>query len=927
MKPAIGDKVTTYLGRPATIVDTDGNGRYKTASGLWWTWDGKAKALQEAEAPTEAPGSAGEGYTACVARLLPDLAALPNWVAYKMAPSRKRPGKTDKKPVNPHTGKLAKADDSATWAAFDQAAAFLARRPHLDGLGFQLGESPDAKSGIVGVDLDNCIDAGGNLAPWAAEIVARLDSYTEVSPSGKGIRIFCRGKLPAGGRKKGDIEMYDYGRFLTVTGNAHGAPRPIRESTAELAAVHAAVFGEPAASRNGSRPAAPVAPTNLDDVELLEKACNASNGDRFDRLWRGSTDGHGGDHSAADQALCNHLAFWTGNDAARIDQLFRQSGLMRPKWDERHSSDGRTYGQMTIDKAIQSTAEVYSARTAGPAFGANGASSSTATATGLQGAPATAAEENGPGPRFAVGQLVNVVIGGLLQNAAPCLVMEVHPQAAGEYGYTVAWPGEEQAVTYQESNLEPADEGPAAGANGARSATPQASAEKHLMHYTPDDGGMLDDWLEHDGGEWLFAAGFEQWHRWKGTHWEPYTDYAVKAQIQKRLDRRNQQARATRKAAPDEDARKLWQGYIAATKRSKARIASVEAMARNELFIDADQLDSAALLNLENGTLDLGAWPFRPLPHDRKHLLTYCLPYAYDPAATAPNWTFALSRLAPEIAAFLQEFAGYALTPETSLELALWLVGGPGGGKSTYVHGLQTMLGPKAGLLGLADIERSRFALADLPGKTLVVSTEQPGAYMASTHILNAIISGEPITVDMKFRDPVVITPRAKIAWAMNDFPRVSDANNGIFRRVKVVNFPAIPEAERRPELKEAISHEGAGILNWALEGLRRLRDRGRFDVPAAVIAATKSFIEQNDIPANFVEECCYTGQDANGDDYTTQSGDLYSAYRQWALDTGHKPQSATSIAREWERLGFERYRANGRTFWRGVGLRNTLIP
>lgn len=212
----IGDRVTTYLGGAATIADTDGTGRYKSTTGLWWTWDGEA--LQEVDEPTE------ERYTARVARLLPELVALPHWVAYKLVPSRKRPGKTDKLPYNPHADDLpdaddlAKSDDSTTWGTFEQAAAFLARHPELNGLGFELGEGPEAKSGFVGVDLDNCIDEAGNMAPWAAAIVDRLESYTEVSPSGKGLRIFCRGELPEGGRKKGDIEMYDCGRFLTVTG-------------------------------------------------------------------------------------------------------------------------------------------------------------------------------------------------------------------------------------------------------------------------------------------------------------------------------------------------------------------------------------------------------------------------------------------------------------------------------------------------------------------------------------------------------------------------------------------------------------------------------------------------------------------------------------------------------------------------------------
>lgn len=439
-----------------------------------------------------------------------------------------------------------------------------------------------------------------------------------------------------------------------------------------------------------------------------------------------------------------------------------------------------------------------------------------------------------------------------------------------------------------------------------------------VFDFRPEDGGILDAWLTLHGGRWLFAAGFEQWFSWAGTHWREDHGYALLAEIQRLLDILNRQARAAVLAESERDKRRGLAAYVSATRRSRARVASIEGMARNLRFVAGDELNSVGVLNLLNGVLDLQTFELRP--HDPADMLTYCLPYAFDPAATAPNWRQFLGSLDAEIVAFLREFAGYALTPDTRHEMAVWLYGPPGGGKSTFLGGLQAMLGPKAGVLGLADIERNRFSLADLPGKTLVVSAEQPGDFLASTHVLNAIISGEQVTVDRKFKSAVIVTPRAKVAWAMNDFPRVSDANNGIFRRVKVVNFPAVPVGQRRPELKAAISAEGAGILNWALRGLELLKRRGRFNIPAGVAAATADFITQNDIPANFVADCCTTGPDCR-----VNSSQLYEAYKRWAQKTGHKPQSSTSIAGEWRRLGFERVRIAGKTVWKGVELSEEL--
>jgi putative DNA primase/helicase len=255
------------------------------------------------------------------------------------------------------------------------------------------------------------------------------------------------------------------------------------------------------------------------------------------------------------------------------------------------------------------------------------------------------------------------------------------------------------------------------------------------------------------------------------------------------------------------------------------------------------------------------------------------------------------------------------LTVDTGHELAVWLYGPPGGGKSTLIEGLKAMLGKRAGLLGLADVQRSRFALADLPGKTLVVAAEQPSDFIHSTQLINNIVSGEEIPVERKFRDAFTVTPRAKICWAMNDLPRVKDANSGLFRRVKVVAFPKLRD-KPDPGVKERIKTEGAGILNWALEGLHRLRERSHFEVPESVRAATAEFRQSNDVPGTFVEEACIT---SDAPDVEEQAMDLYRAYHHWCRISGHHPLSSTKVAAEWRRLGFGSRSLGGKKFYTGV--------
>jgi putative DNA primase/helicase len=325
------------------------------------------------------------------------------------------------------------------------------------------------------------------------------------------------------------------------------------------------------------------------------------------------------------------------------------------------------------------------------------------------------------------------------------------------------------------------------------------------------------------------------------------------------------------------------------------------------------------LIVLGNGTLEaFNGRKFRE--HRPEDYASTALPFDYNPEADAEIYeAVLLQQLGEETAALLQEFAGYCLTRETDLETALWLQGEPGGGKSTIIEGFTTMLGARHGILGLAAIERSRFALASIPGKTLLTSTEQPAAFIRSTHIMDAIISGEEIDVEGKFKDAYKIKPVAKLLWAMNELPRVPSAVDGLFRRVKVVSVPPIPEAERDPQIKADIREEGAGILNWALDGLDRLIERGHFEFPDSVKDATQEFKDHSDVPSLFVAERIelVEGQEI-------KSGELYRHYKHWCLDNGHNPKSSTAVAKDWERLlpGFRVDRIKTK-YWTGVKLRD----
>ncbi len=279
------------------------------------------------------------------------LKACPQWVCWRL---ESRGGKWTKSPINaksrqPKRPRYAKSDDPSTWTTFDRAQSFFAING-LAGIGFMFA----VDGGMAGVDLDKCRNPQtGVIEQWARDIITELNTYAEVSPSGSGVKLFLQGKIPGKRRRKGNIELYDSGRYFTVTGHhVEGTPRAVEDRQRELTALCARVFADEKATSGEGKPPPVV---RDDDAALIERAKRARNGEKFSCLWAGSTDGYASD-SEADQALCNLLAFYTGPDQSRIDRLFRQSGLYREKWNR------ADYRNRTIGLALKDRREFYSPR-------------------------------------------------------------------------------------------------------------------------------------------------------------------------------------------------------------------------------------------------------------------------------------------------------------------------------------------------------------------------------------------------------------------------------------------------------------------------------------------------------------------------------------------------------------------------------------
>ena len=268
--------------------------------------------------------------------------------------------KNTKIPINPYDGSAGKSNDPNTWSDFDTAMRALNDVERADGLAFYFA------NGYIGLDIDH-IDS--NLEDWRAgdndpnNLVNKFqdltdNTYMEVSQSGTGIHAIFKGKIPGKRRRKGNYEMYQTGRFFALTGN-NIIPDPTIKSMSddEMKTLYEFLFGKDNIVQLHSE-SDNITPVDLSVVEIIKRAeSSAKTGTRFTMFMKGGWEQFYASHSEADMAFANDLAFWTGRDFHKMDTIFRNSSLMREKFDEKHGAV--TYGTSLLNKAINETQNIY----------------------------------------------------------------------------------------------------------------------------------------------------------------------------------------------------------------------------------------------------------------------------------------------------------------------------------------------------------------------------------------------------------------------------------------------------------------------------------------------------------------------------------------------------------------------------------------
>ncbi len=757
-----------------------------------------------------------------------------------------RGGKKTKVPYSP-SGGLASANKPHTFGDFKRAEALLARRPgKYDGLGVGLFGD------LCGIDIDHCVDDDGQLSPLAQDIVERIGSYAELSPSGEGVHILCRApgldfdkaryllKNSANG-----VEVYAAGhtnRYLTLTGNAIN-DEDLNERTVEVAELlerymrrdspRSAVSAELAecATDEETDPESLL----LDDVEVISRMLNPKNADydRVARLWDGDTSMHNGDSSVADEALCCKIVFYGGRDWAQVDRIFRQSGLMRDKWDEARGANS-TYGRETISYAFGVQKERWS-------------------------------------PNF---------------------------RSAEEVERS---DGVERAVAF----LERVD-----AFHNARYSRDDIGSGYLLADYLKPFGRPSPEskgWKVYDGKRWsadvggvAVASAAKDLSRALAVYASKLPDHEMKACLDwagrwsKANNRKTyiQEAASVYPVSESDFDRDIW---LLNLNNGTLDLRTKELRAH-----DPDDL----ITHLAPVDYD----PNAKCPRWERFVREIMEPGDSEELGRGVDKEQAQTQKE----GFLQRFLGLSLSGDTREESFLIMYGPTSrNGKSVCVEVVRAVLGDyaktaQAETLMVTSRKDGRGPSEDvarLAGARMVSVGELPQGGSMDTSVVKQLTGRDAVTARFLGQNSFTYVPQFKLLLHTNYLPKCQDLACFDSGRVLVLPFSRhFEEWEQDKTLKDEFRKPEnlSAVLNWLLEGLQEYMVQG-LNPPPAVRAAVASYRKDSDKIARFVEEALV--EDSREESRTSL---VYLAYQNWCRENGQFPENSRNFNRGLERAGLQ---------------------
>ncbi|GAB6178969.1 hypothetical protein JCM14036_02880 [Desulfotomaculum defluvii] len=334
------------------------------------------------------------------------------------------------------------------------------------------------------------------------------------------------------------------------------------------------------------------------------------------------------------------------------------------------------------------------------------------------------------------------------------------------------------------------------------------------------------------------------------------------------------------------------------------------------------------LINVKNGLLD---WRTGKLyPHTPKYLSTIQLPVIYDPKATCPATDKFWSEIVPaDCLPILEEMFGYSMIPETKYQKAFMLTGGGSNGKGTLLDQLTSFIGrTNTSNVPLQDLAEHRFKRAEIFGKLINIFADLDSKALLSTSYFKMVVAGDEIDAERKHKDPFFFRPFSRLIFSANELPRSNDRTFAYYRRWIILSFPnkfVIGQNADNNLIKGITSEkELSGVLNRALNGLRRLDRQGGFSTSETVNNELEKYKVMNDSVAAFINDWCVVN--LNDEDRKPIVGKvaIYDSYKRYVAENNLKQLSARKFNERLQELCpaiTEERPTGGARMWVGIGL------
>ena len=290
---------------------------------------------------------------------------------------------------------------------------------------------------------------------------------------------------------------------------------------------------------------------------------------------------------------------------------------------------------------------------------------------------------------------------------------------------------------------------------------------------------------------------------------------------------------------------------------TRSRVASIYGLAKSVHHCPADRMNiqPGGMVNVKNGLLDTKTGEL--LPHRSDYMMQTQVPHFWDPKAKCDHWLGWIHERHPdkETVYALQEMFGYVLATDINYHVFFFLYGDGGTGKSTCVSVLEALVGEANRVsIQLEELDNA-FMRSQLAGKSLYLCKELTTKSFAHIGLIKAIVSGDPIPVDVKYSQPYDFKPFGKMVMESNVIASTPDSSGGFTRRFIQIDWDRpIPRDQMDFNLLDKFKDEMPGILAWAMEGLQRLRKRGHFPLTAKAEQSRDQLMRHRSQIASFLD-------------------------------------------------------------------------